>query len=120
MIVSIDQRSAVPPFEQLRAQIAAMVTAGALTPGQRLPTVRQLAADLGLAPGTIARAYRELESTGVVVSNGRHGTHIRDDAPTPAPRERQLRAAALQFMRAARDLGATDAEIDAALRAMRT
>lgn len=120
MIVSIDPRSAVPPFEQLRVQIVAMVAAGALAPGQRLPSVRQLAADLGLAPGTVARAYRELEAAGFVVSNGRHGTRIREDAPAPAPRERQLRAAALQFVRAARDLGATDAEIDAALRAMRT
>lgn len=119
MIVAVDLRSPVPPFEQLRAQISELVRAGSLAPGQRLPTVRQLAADLGLAPGTVARAYRELEAAGVVVSNGRHGTAVRDDAPAPAPRERELRAAALRFVRAARDLGASDAEIDAALRAVR-
>ncbi len=120
MIVAVDLRSPVPPFEQLRAQITELVHSGGLVPGQRLPTVRQLAADLGLAPGTVARAYRELEATGVVTSNGRHGTRVRDDAPAPAPRERELRAAALRFLRAARDLGASEAEIDAALRAVRS
>jgi DNA-binding transcriptional regulator YhcF (GntR family) len=76
VIVDVDTSSPIPPFEQIRAQITALADAGALPPGTRLPTIRQLASDLGIAPGTVARAYRELESSGVVTSRVRHGTTI--------------------------------------------
>lgn len=76
MILRVDPRSAVPPYEQLRLQIVDLVRDGTLTAGTRLPTIRQLAGDLGLAGGTVARAYRELESAGVVATRGRHGTVI--------------------------------------------
>jgi GntR family transcriptional regulator len=76
VIVEVDPSSAVPPYEQIRAQIAQLAESGTLPTGTRLPTIRQLAGDLGLAPGTVARAYRELESAGVVVSRVRHGTTI--------------------------------------------
>lgn len=76
MILEIDASGPVPPYEQIRAQIARLAESGALPVGTRLPTIRQLAGDLGLAPGTVARAYRELEATGVVTSRVRHGTTI--------------------------------------------
>ncbi len=76
VIVVVDPGSHVPPFEQVRGQVAAMVAEGSLPPGQRLPTVRRLAGDLGLAVNTVARAYRELEQEGVVVTRGRHGTFV--------------------------------------------
>lgn len=76
MIFEIDARSAVPPYEQLRQQVTALVRAGALAAGTRLPAIRQLADDLGLAGGTVARAYRELENDGVVTTHGRHGTVV--------------------------------------------
>ena len=76
MILEIDPRSAMPPYEQLRQQVTALVLGGALATGDRLPAIRQLANDLGLAGGTVARAYRELESDGVVTTHGRHGTVI--------------------------------------------
>ena len=66
MILEVDPRSAVPPYEQLRQQVTALVRAEVLTTGTRLPAIRQLANDLGLAGGTVARAYRELESDGIV------------------------------------------------------
>ncbi|MDF9717844.1 GntR family transcriptional regulator [Nocardioides sp. ChNu-153] len=75
-----DPSSATPPFEQLRAQLASRVAAGELPPGERLPTVRALAADLGLAAGTVARVYRELEADGVVVTRGRSGTFVASTA----------------------------------------
>ncbi|MEV4724242.1 GntR family transcriptional regulator, partial [Micromonospora humida] len=62
--IRINPSSAVPPFEQVRQQIAELIRWGVLAEGQRLPTVRQLAADLGLANGTVARAYQELEAAG--------------------------------------------------------
>ncbi|WP_229051783.1 GntR family transcriptional regulator [Aeromicrobium sp. Leaf350] len=72
----VDPESSEPPFEQVRRQIAAGAADGTLAPGHRLPTVRQLAADLGLAANTVARAYRELESNGVIETQGRRGTFV--------------------------------------------
>ena len=80
--LEVDLRSPVPPFEQLRTQIADRVAQGVLTPGTRLPPVRSLAADLGLAAGTVARAYKELEGDGVVVTAGRRGTVVAPAPPT--------------------------------------
>jgi DNA-binding transcriptional regulator YhcF (GntR family) len=107
MIITVDLKSAVPPYEQLRAGISRLVATGELARNARLPTVRQLAADLGLAPGTVARAYRELESEGVVMSRGRHGTHV-SGMPTPPPpseRQRRLTESALAFATATKELG---------------
>lgn len=64
--VHVDTASPVPPYEQIRAQLAALITTGRMPEGERLPTVRQLAADLGLAAGTVARAYRELEAASLI------------------------------------------------------
>lgn len=93
MILEIDPRSAIPPYEQLRQQVTALVLGGALEAGDRLPAIRQLANDLGLAGGTVARAYRELESDGVVSTHGRHGTVIAGPPREPAPQPDLLAAA---------------------------
>jgi DNA-binding transcriptional regulator YhcF (GntR family) len=78
--VQVDRDSGVAPFEQIRAGVVAAIDAGELGPGDRLPTVRALADELGLAPNTVARAYRELEADGVVETRGRHGTRVALDA----------------------------------------
>ena len=93
MILDVDPRSPVPPYEQLRQQVTALVLGGALAPGARLPAIRQLANDLGLAGGTVARAYRELEADGVVTTHGRHGTVVAGPPRGPAPRPEVLLAA---------------------------
>jgi GntR family transcriptional regulator len=74
--VVVDVGSPVPPYEQLRAQIAALIAARDLADGARLPPIRQLASDLGVAPGTVARAYAELEAEGRVVSARARGTRV--------------------------------------------
>jgi DNA-binding transcriptional regulator YhcF (GntR family) len=74
--VTVDANSAVPPFEQVRSQLAHQIATGRLAVGTRLPTVRQLAADLGLAVNTVARAYRELEHSGLFETRGRAGTFV--------------------------------------------
>jgi DNA-binding transcriptional regulator YhcF (GntR family) len=108
MIVTVDTTSGVPPYEQVREQIARMIGGGVLSGGERLPTIQQLANDLGLAPGTIARAYKELEHDGLVVSRRRRGTIVAD-SPARASK-RQTRAeidkAAEQFALRIRQLGA--------------
>jgi DNA-binding transcriptional regulator YhcF (GntR family) len=77
--IVIDTVLATPPFEQLRTQIAQKVASGELPAGTKLATVRQLAADLGLATNTVARAYRELEADGVIATHGRRGTFVSSD-----------------------------------------
>jgi DNA-binding transcriptional regulator YhcF (GntR family) len=76
MDLRIDAASGEAPYEQVRQQIAVAAEAGLLAPGHRLPTVRRLASDLGLAVNTVARAYRELEADGVVETHGRGGTLV--------------------------------------------
>jgi DNA-binding transcriptional regulator YhcF (GntR family) len=75
-VIAIDSRSATPPYEQLRVQFMDEVRSGALAAGTRIPTVRKLAEDLGLAPNTVARAYRELEADGFIETRGRNGSFI--------------------------------------------
>lgn len=90
----IDDTAGTALFDQIRSQIVDGVQAGTLAPGTRLPTVRDLAAELGLAVNTVARAYRELESAGVVETRRRFGTFIARTDPTDATlagRGRQLR-----------------------------
>lgn len=90
-MISIDPASPVPPYEQVRAQLARAITDRDLAVGTRLPTVRALAAELGLAVNTVARAYRELEETGLVETRGRAGTVV--SAAGQRGREHVLRAA---------------------------
>lgn len=120
MIVEVDASSPVPPYRQLHDQITAMIVAGTLPEGHRLPSIRQLAGDLELAPGTVARAYRQLETAGWVVAAGRRGTRVapRDRRPpsTPDDVDHRLREAARTYATATRQLG-VDAEV--ALEALR-
>lgn len=73
---AIDPDSSEPPFEQLRAQLIAAVRSGEATAGDKLPTVRALASELGLAANTVAKAYRALESDGLIQTRGRSGSFV--------------------------------------------
>ena len=120
MQIEIDVDSAVPPYEQLRAQVTDLVRGGILEEGARLPSIRQLAGDLGVAPGTVARAYRELEADGLVRSRVRHGTTVAA-VPRPAAKESRDRLAAaarglaLEARAAGVDRASAVAALDAAL-----
>lgn len=108
MTFRLDPRAHIPPYEQLRAQLSVMVAVGHLDPGTRLPTVRDLAAALGVAPGTVARTFRELENDGIVEGRGRRGTFVVDEPPDSEPlaeRRRRLAEAATTFAFASRQLG---------------
>lgn len=108
MIVSIDLGLETAPYEQIRSAIAGAVRRRELAPRTRLPTVRQLARDLDVAPATVARAYRELERDGLVVAAGRKGTFVADlrDGP-PQSIDRLAR----EFVDRARAAGADRAAI---------
>jgi DNA-binding transcriptional regulator YhcF (GntR family) len=92
--LTVDPRAAVAPFEQIRSQLAALIDSGALAEGERLPTVRGLAAELGVAVNTVARAYREMEAEGLVVTASRAGTVV---APGAQREEVALERSAAAF-----------------------
>jgi DNA-binding transcriptional regulator YhcF (GntR family) len=100
--LTVDHSSAVPPFEQVRDGIAAAVRSGDLSAGDRLPTVRKLAADIGLASNTVARAYRELEEAGVVETRGRNGTFV---AATGSDHAMEAALATAAYTKRLRELG---------------
>jgi DNA-binding transcriptional regulator YhcF (GntR family) len=100
-VIAVDPSSPVPPYEQVRLAIAYEVRSGGLAPGARLPTVRRLATDLGLAPNTVARAYRELEQDEVVETRGRHGTFVAANDQS----QRQAVAATTEYVDRLRRLG---------------
>jgi DNA-binding transcriptional regulator YhcF (GntR family) len=99
--VRVDSRAAKPLFDQLRTQVIEGVRNGQLPAGVRLPTVRELARELGLAVNTVARAYRELEAAGIVETRGRFGTFVARVDPADVA----MAAAARTFAEAARSLG---------------
>lgn len=82
-----------PVYEQIVRQIQDRVASGELAPGTPLPTVRQLAGDLQLNRNTVARAYKQLEDRGVILTAGRKGTFVRDDASREVERIKSTRAA---------------------------
>ncbi len=94
-------------YEQLRLQIMTLARSGKLPSGARLPTVRALAADLGIAPHTVARAYKELEAGGAIVTRGKQGSYIADTGDVT---REQAERAAVDYVRAARSLGFSDDE----------
>lgn len=106
-VMSVDPDSTVPPFEQVRTQIADAIDSGTLPPATRLPTVRQLAADLGLAVNTVARSYRELELAGLIETRGRRGTFV---AGAPSEARRLAVRAARDFIRRMQELDIGHAE----------
>ncbi|WP_237318664.1 GntR family transcriptional regulator [Streptomyces sp. JJ36] len=110
--ITLDPSAPEAPYEQLRARIAEQARDGRLPAGYRLPTVRALARELGLAANTVAKAYRALESDGVIETRGRHGTFVAAAGDAAA---RELAEAALAYARRARRLGADDAAARAAL-----
>jgi DNA-binding transcriptional regulator YhcF (GntR family) len=109
-LLSIDPASETPPYEQVRTQIAAMAADGELAAGQKLPTVRQLAADLGLATNTVARAYRELETDGVIATQGRRGTFVASSLLDSGAQGTDIRTAAEAYASTARRRGLSLAE----------
>ena len=96
MFVELDFRSHVPIYVQIVERIKHLVATEALKPGDQLPTVRQLAADLRVNFNTIARAYRILDEAGVISTQQGRGTYVLE--PLPPERATRLRQAALDAL----------------------
>lgn len=108
----VDLDSGIAPWRQVRDQLVLLIAGGMLPIGTRLPAIRQLATDLGLAPGTVARAYRELEAEGVLGTARRRGTVV---ARVPVDAD-PLQSLADSYVARARTLGA---DLDGAVAAVR-
>jgi DNA-binding transcriptional regulator YhcF (GntR family) len=119
--IRIDPAARPPASVQLRDALARSIASGRLAPGERIPTVRELAAELGLAPNTVAKAYRELVAAGYLVARGRHGTFVAEVLPTAvASPDGALEGAARAFAIRSRQLGASRVRaLDAVRRALR-
>jgi GntR family transcriptional regulator len=119
MEIEIDFRSKIPLSKQVRQAIKARIEANALLPGDQLPTVRQLAAQLDVNFNTVARAYRELDQSGLITTRQGRGTFILAKLSTPNGPEvassqnpaQQAAALARAALRAAADAGVEPAEL---------
>jgi GntR family transcriptional regulator len=80
MTFQLDLSTGVPVYRQIIDQVHAARASGAVRPGERLPTVRQLAVDLKVNPNTVVRAYRELELTGILTTRQGRGTFLTNEA----------------------------------------
>ncbi|MFB2554091.1 GntR family transcriptional regulator [Herbiconiux liangxiaofengii] len=112
--LEVDAGSSAPPFEQLRTRIRDAVVSGELAAGARLPTVRAVAAETGLAVNTVARAYKELEADALIETRGRLGSFV---AATGSPVEQQLQQAARAYADRAAALGVAPTQAAAAVSA---
>ncbi|MGW7301141.1 MULTISPECIES: GntR family transcriptional regulator [unclassified Streptomyces] len=113
MTLKIHIDDSAPPYEQVRAQISEQARAGVLPVGYRLPTVRGLAEALGLAANTVAKAYRALETDGVIETRGRNGTFV---AAAGSAAEREAASAAQAYAERVRRLGLAEEEALSAVR----
>ena len=92
MDIAIVTNSPEPVYEQILRQVQQGVAEGLLKPGDPLPTVRQLADDLQINRNTVARAYKMLEDRGVILTAGRRGTFVHDEAASEVNRANSRRA----------------------------
>ncbi len=120
-LVTVDPDDPTPPYEQVRLQLADLIAVGRLAAGDRVPPLRQLAGDLGLAVGTVARAYRELESAGLLETRRGGGTRVARSASAEggsaaAATGQRVDDLAASYVMRARALGADDAAIRDAVR----
>lgn len=116
-LIAVDPQIETPPYQQIFEQIRAAIERGTLTADAPLPTVRQLAGDLGVAPNTVARAYADLQDAGWLVSEGRRGTRVASKTPAGDRRARTnaLADATTRFVDSLRHRGYSQTEIAAEL-----
>ncbi len=116
-LIAVDPGLETAPYQQIFEQIRGAIERGALATDAPLPTVRQLAGDLGVAPNTVARAYSDLQEAGWLVSEGRRGTRVASKTPAADGRARTnaLADAVLRFMQSMNHRGYTETEVREAM-----
>lgn len=111
--IAVDDGLELSPYQQIVAQVRGLIERGDLPQGAALPTVRQLASDLGVAPNTVARAYADLQNDGWLVGEGRRGTRVADRLPNndSGARIKALQSAIVVFLDSLRYRGFSMPEI---------
>jgi GntR family transcriptional regulator len=116
----LDGSSGVPPYLQLVHQVRQSVLLGYLREGDRLPTVKDVAADLVINPNTVVKAYRQLEHEGLAGGRPGQGTFITaTSAPVPPRAQRAVRASLEAWLRGAEEAGLDDEAVTALIAAVR-
>ena len=117
MFEQVDPRSPTPLYAQIAARLRIAVAAGELRPGDALPSVRRLAAQLRINPATVVQAYRDLEADGFVELRQGAGTFVREVAPARRAGERVRQASALvrRLITDAQRLGVSPEELHQAI-----
>ena len=91
MNIVVNPKDGVPIYRQIIQQVKYLVASGRLSPGEELPPIRNLAKQLLINPNTVARAYRDLESEGIVVSRQGAGTMVNPNGSSPLAHDEKLR-----------------------------
>ena len=110
-MVSINYKDSRPFYEQVKAELRRLVVTGVLPPGEKLPSVRELAGQLAINPNTIQRAYRELEAEGYIVSVPGRGSFAAAREPENDPHRLELLARLRETARELQWMGMSVEEI---------
>lgn len=113
MEIVIDTSDAIPVFSQVMEQIKRAILSGDLEPGAALPSIRQLANDLGLNHNTIAKAYKLLERDSVIQTRRTRGTFVHPEAKANCEVDLKgwVQSELKEAVQAFREAGVTDSEI---------
>ncbi|MCQ2420909.1 MAG: GntR family transcriptional regulator [Clostridia bacterium] len=104
-MLNLNHRDPRPIYEQIRTQLQKLILSGAMPAGEKLPSVRDLAAQLAINPNTIQRAYRELESEGYTLSIAGKGSFVAETASIRAQKRETAVSVFLSSAEALRELG---------------
>lgn len=110
-MISINYRDPCPIYEQIQSELRRLMLTGALPPGSRLPSVRELAGQLAINPNTIQRAYRELEADGYILSVAGKGSFVAQVDQIAEQQKKQAVGAFLAAAQRLRALGLTQAQL---------
>ncbi len=113
----LDPKSGVPPYRQIAEQVRQAIVTGALEPGDQLPTVKSVVAELAVNPNTVFKGYRELEHEGLVEGRPGAGTFVTGRPAGPSTRVlADLHRALDRWIARARREGLDDRDIEAVVR----
>lgn len=116
MMININFRDSRPIYEQVKTTLRKLIVSGAMSPDEKLPSVRELASQLAINPNTIQRAYRELEQEGYIISIPGKGSYANLSAQVDEGRKKELLTAMDEIVAELLYLGVTLDELDRRIR----
>lgn len=115
-MININFRDSRPIYEQVKTTLRKLIVSGAMSPDEKLPSVRELASQLAINPNTIQRAYRELEQEGYIISIPGKGSYANLSAQVDEGRKKELLSAMDEIVTELLYLGVTPDELDRRIR----